>query len=320
MDNEITITVDVTPELVLDNAIALDDDGWALIAPFGRHPKNRVFNENGQIKEQKFIQVLDNESADAMVGKENSFFTKLKRALVGIPVFKGHGDLKDHDPKALANDQKIKLGVVDQIRKSERGIEAHFALDNDGAAAVAAGWKLPSALWLVQPIGNEVQANGQNAILARPFKLLSVALTQFPNIPGVESLANAKSTQPAEAPQQNMTLKENIIGLLAGKGVKLPDPAGENDILAALANGDYAGHEFHGNQYAGGEAHSKEHEASRQAHLKSSAANDKASHQAAAQAHLKAAAAHGKAGDEQAEAFHQAAAQYHMSRAARFKS
>ena len=67
--------------------------------------------------------------------RENSFFGKLKRAVVGIPIFKGHGDLKDHDPKAIGNEQKSKLGVVDRIRKAARGIEAHFALDNDGASA-----------------------------------------------------------------------------------------------------------------------------------------------------------------------------------------
>jgi hypothetical protein len=183
-----------------NDATELDADGWALIAPFGNHAKTRVFRDNGLVKEQKFIQVLDHESADALVNGENSFFRKLKRALIGIPVYKGHGDLNDVDPQAVANaDEKIKLGVVDKIRKAEPrpgrcgGIEAHFALDNDGAEAVAAGWKLPSAFWLVMPIGHESLPDGQIAIRARPFKLLSVALTQFPNISGVESLANAGS-------------------------------------------------------------------------------------------------------------------------------
>ena len=221
-------------EIVIANDAAIDDDGWALIAPFGRHPKTRVYQEGGSLKEQKFIQVLDNESADAMLGKENSFFGKLKRALVGIPVFQGHGDLKDHDPKALSNDAKIKLGVVDQIRKSARGLEAHFALDNDGASAVAAGWKLPSALWLVQPIGNE-----GDSILARPFKLLSVALTKFPNISGVESLANAKPTEPAATatvaaptePKTNNIMKQLLIGWLAAQGIALSNEATDQVVF-----------------------------------------------------------------------------------------
>jgi hypothetical protein len=237
---------------VLNNgATELDAEGWALIAPFGRHPKTRVFSENGQVKQQQFIQVLDNEAADTMVGKENSLFGKLKRALVGIPVFKGHGDLKDHDPKALANEQKIKLGVIDQIRKAERGIEAHFALDNDGAEAVRDGWKLPSALWLVQPIGNEVLADGHQAILARPFKLLSVALTQFPNISGVESLANqrdagpqsevqnaatAKVAEPTEKTTNtnDNTMKQLFIGWLAAQGIALANEATDQAVFEAF--------------------------------------------------------------------------------------
>lgn len=173
--------------LVLGNASAIDDEGWGLIAPFGEHPKTRVFRENGRIKEQQFIQVLDNDAADAMTAKENSFFGKLKRAVIGIPVFKGHGDLRDADPQAVSNEtEKIKLGVVDQIRKTARGIEAHFALDNDGVKAVTEeGYKYPSAFWWVLPNGRR-----GDAILAKPFKLISVALTPYPNISGVESLAN----------------------------------------------------------------------------------------------------------------------------------
>jgi len=220
-------------ETLANDATALDDDGWALIAPFGRHPKTRQYVEGGQAREQKFIQVLDNEAADTMVGKENSLFGKLKRALIGIPVFKGHGDLKEHDPKALANESKIKLGVVDQVRKSDRGIEAHFALDNDGATAVAAGWKLPSALWLVMPIGNE-----GDSILARPFKLLSVALTQFPNISGVESLANARQTEPAasrtETQTHNDTMKQLLIGWLAAQGIALANESTDQAVFDAF--------------------------------------------------------------------------------------
>ena len=226
-------------EALANDATALDDDGWALIAPFGRHPKTRQYVEGGLAREQKFIQVLDNEAADTMVGKENSLFGKLKRALIGIPVFKGHGDLKEHDPKALANESKIKLGVVDQVRKSDRGIEAHFALDNDGAAAVAAGWKLPSALWLVMPIGNE-----GDSILARPFKLISVALTQFPNISGVESLANQRDAGPhtevqdaakqTETTKQNNTMKQLLIGWLAAQGIALANESTDQAVFDAF--------------------------------------------------------------------------------------
>ena len=204
----------------IPNEAAIDDQGWGLIAPFGEWPKTRIYRENGAIKEQKFVQVLDNESVDAMMKTENSFFRTLKRALVGIPVYKGHGDLNDHDPKALSNEKsKIKLGVIDKIRKTDRGVEAHYALDNDGAAAVAGGWKFPSAFWLVMPLTND-----GDTIRARPFKLLSVALTQYHNISGVESLANARERQLAQTSSEQNQTPDNmklIAGWLIAQGVAL---------------------------------------------------------------------------------------------------
>ena len=218
--------------LALDNETEIDADGWALVAPYGEHPKTRFYRENGQIREQKFIQVLDNEAADSMMAKENSFFRTLKRALIGIPVYKGHGDLNDADPKAVANEkQKIKLGVVDQIRKGARGIEAHFALDNDGAEAVAAGWKFPSAFWWVLPNGKR-----DDAILAKPFKLISVALTPFPNISGVESLANARSQIEREQKQTKEPDMKLIAGWLIAQGVALANAENptETQVLEAM--------------------------------------------------------------------------------------
>lgn len=55
---------DESQTLILCNATVIDDDGWALIAPFGEHPKTRLARVNGVPTEQKFIQVLDNAAAD----------------------------------------------------------------------------------------------------------------------------------------------------------------------------------------------------------------------------------------------------------------
>ena len=218
----------------LENAdAAIDDDGWCLIAPFGRWPKTYQYAEDGVAKVKKFIQALDNESADALVGKENSFFGRLKRALIGVPVYKLHGDVKDVDPKSLANSaEKIKVGVVDQIRKSGRGIEAHFALDNDGAEAVKDGYKFPSAYWWVLPVGLE-----NDSIIAKPFKLISVALTQFPNISGVESLANSgdRLSLTATTDEQKQKIKTEpdmkmIAGWLIANGVALANTGEPTEI------------------------------------------------------------------------------------------
>ena len=121
--------------------------------------------------------------------------------------------------------------MVDQVRKSARGIEAHFALDNDGAEAVAAGFKYPSAFWYVLPNGRR-----GDAILAKPFRLISVALTPYPNISGVESLANARQTEPAarETKNENTKMKELLMGWLAARGIVLANDASETAVLKAV--------------------------------------------------------------------------------------
>jgi hypothetical protein len=178
------------PLLLENEAATLDEEGWALIAPFGEHPKSRLVKKNGRLVEEKFIQVLDNESADRLLSQENSLFRRIRRALVGIAVYKGHPDLRDYAPETVgATAKKEIIGTIDRVRKTARGIEAHFVLTPAGAEAVEnEGCKYPSALWLVQPIGRR-----GDATLARPFKLLSAGLTAHPNISGVESLANAAS-------------------------------------------------------------------------------------------------------------------------------
>ena len=222
-------------QMAVENASSsIDDDGWALIAPYGEHPKTRLIRQNGQVKEQRFIQVLDHEAADQLMSSENSIFRRIRRAVVGIPVYKGHPDLSDHAPETLANgnQRKAVVGVIDQVRKGDRGIEAHFSLAPEGAAAVEnEGCKYPSALWLVMPNGTR-----DGAILCRPFKLLSAGLTPYPNISGVDSLANAKSNTPAatETDTTEHAMKNVLLGWLAAKGVTLANDATDQQVLKAI--------------------------------------------------------------------------------------
>jgi hypothetical protein len=226
--------------LVLDNdAATLDEEGWALIAPFGEHPKTRVVKKNGTLVEEKFIQVLDNQSADQLLSLENSLFRRIRRAVVGIPVYKGHPDLRDYAPEtAGAAVKKEIIGTIDRVRKTARGIEAHFVLTPAGADAVEnEGCKYPSALWLVQPIGQR-----GDATLARPFKLLSAGLTAHPNICGVESLANARDAANKSAVAESVADKQKepemklIAGWLLAQGAALANAESptESQVLEAL--------------------------------------------------------------------------------------
>ncbi len=219
---------------LLCNAAALDEEGWALIAPFGEHPKTRYVKKNGTVRRENFIQVLDEQSADQLLARENSLFRRIRRAMVGIPVYKGHPDLGDFSPETGGSgERKEIIGAIDKMRKTARGLEAHFILTPAGAEAVERqGHKYPSALWYVQPVGRRGEA-----VLARPFKLLSAGLTAHPNISGVESLANARHAGPTQEPKTPEEPEMKLIaGWLLAKGVTLAnaDSPSETQILEAL--------------------------------------------------------------------------------------
>jgi hypothetical protein len=219
---------------LLANEAALDEDGWALIAPFGEHPKTRFIKKNGTVQREHFIQVLDHQSADQLLSRENSLFRRIRRAVVGIPVYKGHPDLGDFSPEtAVGGAKKEIIGAIDKVRKTERGLEAHFVLTPAGADAVEReGCKYPSALWYVQPVGRR-----GGAVLARPFKLLSAGLTAHPNISGVESLANARHAGPTQEPPPTKEPDMKLIaGWLLAHGATFAnaDSPAESEVLAAL--------------------------------------------------------------------------------------
>jgi hypothetical protein len=235
--------------LILDNTtrLSLDAEGWALLAPFGEHRKTRRVRVDGVSRDEHFIQVLDNAAAAELVKSEGSLFGRLRRAFVGVPVFKRHPDLVDHSPDVIgAREQgaKIPIGTIARIRLGARGIEGQFSLTPEGAAAVEnEGLEYPSPLWEVAAIG---QRDG--ATVVRPTRLLSVGMTDHPNISGVDSLANANANTPAgttqtpgnyesritNSEQTTDPMKHLLIGWLAAQGVVLANDASDQTVLDAV--------------------------------------------------------------------------------------
>jgi hypothetical protein len=269
--------------LLLTNAASLDSDGWALIAPFGEHPKTRAVRAaNGQIQQEHFLQVLDNAAADAILASENSMFRRIRRALVGLTAYKGHPDLKRYSPETVENsgrngEKPVPLGLVDKLRKTHRGIEAHFAILPDQAHTVEnEGYKYPSVLWMVRPTGETRAVRAGDFLspvrhtVVKPYQLLSIGLTPTPNIPGVDSLANASSSSSSSVPKrpgvkapalltavpftpnipkpQHSTtpsphhsdppdpMKQILLGWLAAQGVSLANDVSDQSVLDAIQN------------------------------------------------------------------------------------
>jgi phage I-like protein len=225
--------------LALENELALDNDGWALLAPFGEHRKARTVERNGGLATETFVQVFDAEAVDAILANEvgTGLFARLKRALIKRPIYNGHPDLKLYSPETvtLGNERLIPLGVNESCRKTARGLEFKPLLVPAGAEAIEnEGCKYPSGLFLLKKTG-VVRDNGD--IEVRPYKLASIGLTPHPNISGVDSLANASANKPAASEEQQTkdnNMKQLLIGWLAAQGIALANDATDQTVLDAV--------------------------------------------------------------------------------------
>jgi len=231
-------TDDFAGLLAMENELKIDADGWALIAPYGEHPKQRMVVRNGAVQSERFIQVFDDAVADTVLASERGgIFKRLIRAVVKRPIYRGHPDLKIHSPETLANSEPLTpIGIVGDWRKTERGLEFKPELVPAGAQAVEnEGCKYPSIYWWVAETG-EVR-NGAKVV--KPTGIISVGLTAHNNISGVDSLANANATKPA-ATTDNKTQNENhmkslLLGWLAAQGIALANDATDQAVLEAFS-------------------------------------------------------------------------------------
>lgn len=237
----VALANDTAPQLgevlALENELALDNDGWALLAPFGEHRKTRTIQRDGQILSETFVQVFDEAAVDAVLANENGgIFTRLKRAFIKRPIYNGHPDVRLYAPETvtLGNEKLIPLGLNQECRKTARGLEFRPLLVPDGKKAVEEdGCKFPSGLFLLTKTG-KVREDG--AIEVRPFKLASIGLTAHPNISGVDSLANARANQPAASSETKTddTMKQLLIGWLAAQGIALANDSTDQSVFDAF--------------------------------------------------------------------------------------
>ena len=217
-----------THVLALENEeFAFSEDGWVKLSPYGDLPKTRMVKTSaGGYEVQRFIQRLDRAAAEAMVKRFNSFRGKLKRFIVGVPIYKRHPDLGQHSPEtvaSLAND-KAEYGQFADLQAREDGFYGKPVMSQAGQAAIEKeGLKYLSPFWNADVVGIE-----NEHFIAVPYELISAGLTDTPNIRGGEALANEKTK-----PKETMN-KEQLIKLLASLGVALANEATDEQVHAAI--------------------------------------------------------------------------------------
>lgn len=213
-------------------------DGWVMI-PYGEWPHERG------------LQRFQKEHAEEMVGYFKAVWNRIKRAIVGMPIFRGHPDLaaqlerelaRESDPAKRAEIEGMIARVKEQypddavyghildMEARDTGLALRLVLSEDGAALVnEEGLTKFSPHWLSKTLGTD----GKRTIYA-PVYLKSIGLTARPNI-AVTSLVNTAPERAAETqPQNQSAMNKLIIALLAALGRPLANEASETEITTAL--------------------------------------------------------------------------------------
>ena len=157
-------------------------DHWFQVSPFGRFP-HRVGT-----------QVFDRQAANSIVKLFQSARDRLARLWRGLPVYVGHPDM---DPKTYPDHRKY--GSIQDLEVRADGLWARPRWSRAGREIVNdEHYDFQSPLWNMAPVPNEPGAY-------RPVELLSVGLTNRPNIPGKPvganiTTINAATTDPMKEP------------------------------------------------------------------------------------------------------------------------
>jgi phage I-like protein len=157
-------------------------DDWIVISPYGEFP-----NEKG-------TQIVDRESANAMVVEFNSVLGKLGRLFRGAPIYRGHPDAR---PDIWPDD--VRYGRINALDARDDGLYGKVAWNDLGVKNKEQGYYVyPSPAWNFKKIdGGKIKPN----------RLKSIGLTNNPNIFEAVPLTNSVSATTAKSEQQQQKAK-----------------------------------------------------------------------------------------------------------------
>lgn len=181
------------------NDAAADDDGLAVANAAGGEAVFEIAQDGsffvpfGEYPHRVGLQIFDRAAAESMVASHNSALSKLKRwaGVQSYPVYVGHPDVpgsKDTD--------KAAYGWIHEMTVENDGMRFGVKYNDEGRALVAnAKFRFYSPYWWMAKAGKGL----------RPTRLISMGLTNNPNIP-VPALANEDEGSPrgdAAAAEEN---------------------------------------------------------------------------------------------------------------------
>jgi phage I-like protein len=161
--------VSMKTKMNLENRFALLQPDWVQLSPFGDFAHARG------------VQRVDRTAAEMMVRNFQSFSGRAGRLFGGVPFYVGHPDM----PGSSESADKKAYGWITRLETRADGLHGFVKWSEPGEELLRNGhFKFFSPYWEAEEIGTE----GSQRVY-RPVLLISVGLTNQPNIP-VNPLAN----------------------------------------------------------------------------------------------------------------------------------
>ena len=203
----------------------LQEDGWAMLAPYGTFPGvAATLHPDKTVARCQAVQVVSPETAGELVNQFNSLGSRFKRFLRGVPIYVGHPDalgIGDRFP------HKEPVGTITDLQARDTGLWCRPVFTNAGCEHLntTSGMGF-SPRWHARKDGI---VDGVPSYI--PTELKSAGLTDQPNLP-VELLNESESMTDAVpdqatgiAPGTEAELSNRWVTLADGRRVPIGEPA-----------------------------------------------------------------------------------------------
>lgn len=213
------------------NELAIGDDGWMMVAPYGDHPSEALIPQpDGRLKKQRAIQRINKSGAEKMVAEFHNSRVGLKKFLVGKMIYVGHPDVPGLENKYP--DAKPK-GLYSDFEARGDGLYGKPVFNNDGAELIAQK-KFRAVSGRFGESMRDGEVNGLPVYC--PTEILSVGLTNHPHLPvhffnSDDTLADA---EPGRAEKPTPTMKKKLIEICTALGIQFANDADDATTEAAL--------------------------------------------------------------------------------------
>lgn len=212
--------------LTLNRAFSASEDGWAMLAPYGRHPG--ALHAPGKGRE-KIVQVFTPEVADGIVTVFNRRAAEEGEGFAGLLVDREHQSYLD-------NGDTLALAWIKNVEARDDGLWGRLDYTDEGKRLVLNG----KAYKFLSPVFDVQTGSAPGEVV--PVALADATFTNKPNLRGLKPVVNRASdsqgvetettaTTVAESGDKNMEQYKAMLLKLLG----LPDDASDEAIATAAA-------------------------------------------------------------------------------------